>query len=157
MKELIHNTINFFTDIKTYLALSLVPFIQGFYGPAYDLAIIIFITAFADVLMGYLKDKKVNNAKFSLKKLANKGKQFGSLMLILTLAIYNDPFFCHMGLNKYAIAITVCVTFGNWQFLRILANVSMYLPQEIKAEIKKRLMIKFGLREETKEKKDEII
>ena len=151
MKTMINKLIELLTDIKIYIAMSLLPFVERFYGPAWQLMGIILLSAMADVWIGYLKNKRTKQEKFKLSRILEKFKQIGAVLFILTLANINDPFFMHLGFNKFTMGVNVCVVFGIWQFLHTLENTTAWLPEEVKDGIKKKIKEKLGLNNEDKE------
>ena len=148
---MMHKFYELLSDVKIYIAMTLVPFVQKFYGPSWQLMGIIIFSALADCYIGYLKNKRVKQEKFQTGKLLNKLKQISVVFFVLTLANVNDPFFIHLGFNKYTMGINVCVVYGIWQFLHTLENTTTWLPQEVKDNIKAKIKEKMGLNHEDKQ------
>lgn len=144
--ELVFGTIyKFLSDVKVWIALTLLPFFQNFYGPSWSLMGIIFTSALADIVVGYLKNKRLKQEKFKLARVLEKLKQIGAVFFVLTLANFNDPFFMHYGFNRFTMGVNVCVFFGIWQFLHTLENLTQWLPDEVKESIKNKIKEKLSL------------
>lgn len=145
---MLHKLSELFSDVKIYIALSLMPFVEKFYGPAWQLMGIILISALADCFMGYLKNKRKYNEKFKTGRLLDKLKQIAVVFFVLSLANFNDPFFMHLGFKKYTMGVNVCVVYGIWQFLHTLENTTAWLPEEVKDSIKNKIKEKLGIKQD---------
>ena len=130
-------------DVKIWIA----GYITAFLGPTFDSLILISVLCVADLLIGYYKNKKLKNEKFSMSRVLEKLSQAGKFIIVLAASIVSDHFFIRNGFDRYAVAMKICDIYAIWLFLHMVENISQtgdinwlklvkkYLSQKIDSSI----------------------